>query len=64
MASAAQGEVQILQHVHTAEQGEGTVIGEGDVAELNLTLLSSQTIAARRSLPALFCGVMSDSLQP
>ena len=37
MASAAQGEVQILQDVHTAEQGEGTVVGEGDVAELNLS---------------------------
>ena len=37
MPGAAQGEIEILQNIHAAQQDEGSIVGEGDVAELDLT---------------------------
>ena len=37
VVGAAQGEIEIFQNVHAAQQDEGSIVGEGDVAELDLT---------------------------
>ncbi len=34
---AAEGEVEILQHIYSAQQDEGQIIGEADAVELDLT---------------------------
>ena len=64
VAGAVQGEVEILEHVHAAQQGEGLVVGEGDAAELDRTRCHHRASNARRSLPTLMRRAASDSLQP
>ena len=36
MTGATQGEVEILENIHTTQQGEGAVVRERDISQMDL----------------------------